>query len=496
MHIPRWCVATVLLATVTLSPGIARAQTVPRAADDSAALYRRSAVAAATAAARLQAAFRLGPEVAATTLVRAGYGVADLVSALRGGGLSEALFAYYVLVAAEAERDRGQADRHRELTQRVGEVVTLLRARAGSLEAVADQLVATGRATTRQTLAILAASLPTPRDFARAGARTRATSQELFTAAIAIPNTSLRTVGQALQEAGQTASQIFGGAMAAGHSVQEALAAALPALDQLANDLPTMMQMMQVMMMMMTQAMGSEQQAMIAALVAHYPLLDHRIAVATSARAAGMAPAAVVGGVYAVVGAVAASLQILEPAGWALTAIATGFHAAGVAAQSFVTAWAGMPGRAKGTTEAGQIALAMAQSTYQVATAAAMIALLQAAGYGATAVATGVAVLGVSAAVLATAMVQAGYTVAVVGAVLVAVVNATANVAASALLAAGASVSAVAGVLNTEYGLGFLAAANVLKAAQVPMTQVVQALTAVYGLTSSQVGQVTGLWAP
>jgi hypothetical protein len=474
---------------------LASAQTIPPAADDSAALYQRSAVPTASAATRIQSGFRLAPDAAALILIRAGYPVAEAAGGNRLTSAQQALLAVGVHLAAEAEKDAGRISKHNERKQQVRELVTMLRNGSGGLEAVADLLVTQARATTDQALALLLTVTPSPRDFARAATRARASGKVLFTAVMSVPGTSLTVVGEALDEAGQTASQIFGAAMAAGKTVAEAMTATLAALDalkQTESELRTEVQAMYEMIKVAKAEVTVATQVMMT----YFILMQQRAVIANAAQVATVHPDGIVAGIQGAVGTIGGTVAIMASGSWLLESIATGFEGNQVTAQSFATGWAGMPGRTKSAIEAADLAKALAQSDYAVANAAAMLTLLKTAGFGANAVAAGLSAgLAASATTIAAAMITAGYSVSVTGAALASGVAATSAAAVSALIAAGATATAVAVVLKDVYDLDFLAAAKRLKDAQLSMSQVFQAVTTTFAVTSAEAAQVSALWS-
>lgn len=485
MHRPPPILVLLLGGALSFAAAPAAGQAIPRAADDSAALYQRTAVAVGTAATRLQATFRLAPELTALSLIRAGYGVAEASLGNRLSGTQQALLALQLHLLAEAEKDAGRIAEHNERKQEVKELIALFKGQVGGLPGVADLLVGQARATTEQALEILLATAPTPKDFALAAARTKATGEQLFESVMTIPGTTLVLGGQALDEAGQTASEIFGAAMAAGKTVAEAVTAAVAGLAgasdaEITTEVKAMFQMVVV--------SKSETLALILAMMQQMATTQQRIVIAGAASSVGIPSDWAVAGIYGVVPTVGGTVAIMVPAGWSLTAIATGFEGNLVTAQAFVTGWTGMPGRTKGTVEAVEIAKAAAQSDYAVTTVSAMITVLKTAGYSATAVAAGVvgAITTATTAAIASGLLTAGFTVAATAEALKLGVAATATVTSTALLAAGTTATALAIALRDVYDLDFLAVAKQLKDAFVLPAQAFQAVTAAFVLTNSQ----------
>ena len=481
-------VGSCFLGFVSARP--ASGQAIPPAADDSAALYQRSALPTAAAATRIQSGFRLAPDAAALILIRAGYPVAE---AAGGGRLTSAQLALLAVgLHSSAEREKARVRRDNEQKQHIRELITMLLNASGGLEAVADLLVNDARATTDQALAMLLTVAPSPREFARAATRARASGKAMFTAVMTIPGTSLTVAGEALEEAGLTASQIFGAAMAAGETLWEAMIAFQAALQELSQNQTSLKVEVQAVYEML-KVSNAEVSAATQVMMTHFTQAQQRAAIANAALQAAVHPDGVVGGIQGAVGTLGGTVSIMTSGSWPLKSIATGFEGNATSAQNFATGWAGMPGRTKSAIEAADLAKALAQSDYAVATATVMTTLLKTAGFGATAVATAVSIaVGATVQAIAIGLIAAGYSVLVTTTALQ-VIGATATVAVSALVAAGVTASAIAVVLRDVYQLGFLAVAKRLKEALFERSEVFQALSNAFALTTAESTEVIAL---
>ncbi|MFN0179904.1 MAG: hypothetical protein ACKVZ0_13985 [Gemmatimonadales bacterium] len=474
-----------------VSARLASGQAIPPAADDSAALYQRSALPTATAATRIQSGFRLAPDAAALILIRAGYPVAEAAGGGRLTSAQQALLAVGLHSSAEREKDRVRRDN--EQKQHLRELITMLLNASGSLEAVADLLVNQARATTDQALAILLTVAPSPREFARAATRARASGKAMFTVVMTIPGTSLTVAGEALEEAGQTASQIFGAAMAAGKTLWEAMIAFQAALQELSQNQASLKVEVQAVYEML-KVSNAEVSAATQVMMTHFTQAQQRAAIANAALQAAVHPDGVVGGIQGAVGTLGGTVSIMASGSWPLKSIATGFEGNATSAQNFATGWAGMPGRTKSALEAADLAFALAQSDYAVANVTAMFTLLKTAGFGATAVAAAVSTaLAASAQAIASGLMGAGYSVSATTEALKVGIGATSTAAVSALVAAGVTASAIAVALRDIYQLGFLEVAKRLKEVQFDFSEIFQGLTTAFALTSAQTAEVVTL---
>ena len=439
-----------VLQALVSSSGPAIGQTPPRAAEDSATAYRRAALAVPDAGRRLSEQFRLSSTAAAMALLRGGYGAAEVVGRAAPADLNRLLLAVMLEAQADAERN--------------GERIE-------------------GNQTRKEQLRALMAII---------GSEYRGRTRQLFTAFSAIQGTTTVMIGELLDVAEFSVSEVFVAAMAAGKTASEATQAVLAQL--LALD--PAIQLEQLIAILGTLRSDQAQvQESIRILLAEYLTMQQRIMLAKSALGAGVAPEAPVAAFYPTFSTVGNTIQIMTSAGWTLVAIATGFEGNSVSAQSFVAGWAGAAGTSKTAADAIKVAKAVAQSDYAVATVASMVTLLKTAGYGATAIAAGCsAALGASASQVAAALVTAGYGATTVARALADGMGATAATTTSALLAAGAAAGAVVGALKEVFDLNALAIATRLKQAGLNQAQVFLALANSFALSSAETSDIIALW--
>jgi hypothetical protein len=439
----------VLLALVS-GGAPATGQTVPREAQDSATAFRREAVAAPEAGRRLSERFRLSTTTAAMALLQGGYGAAEVAGRAAPADLNRLLLAVMLETQADAERNGERID---------------------------------GNQTRKEQLRALMAII---------GSEYRGRTRQLFTAFSAIQGTTTVIIGELLEVAEFSVSEVFVAALAAGKTATEATQAVLGRL--LALDPATQLTQLTAMLEALT-ADKNEAIESIMVMLTVYHTTQQRLLLAKGALAAGLAPDAPVAAFRAVGLTIGTTIQVMTAAGWTLAVIATGFDGNSVSAQDFVTGWTGVAGSSKTTADAIKVAKAVAQSDYAVATVASMVTLLKAAGYGATAIAGGVAgALTVTATQLASGLIAAGYSTLTVARALADGTAAGAAAVTTALIGAGASAGVVASALKEVFALTALSVAMKLKNAGLTQSEVFAALANSFALNSAETQDIIALW--